>query len=133
MKGTGAKETGKRSFFQISELTHIHVPVTNLEKSLQWYSDMLGLEVSFREGNRLVFFALPGSGSLIALTASKRKEIPQPIHFGFKISGGTVAMEAWRLRLRKMGVPFSVKMRGERVSGLYLTDPDGYTVEIYCD
>lgn len=133
MKGTGAKDTGKRSFFQVQELTHVHVPVSNLEKSVQWYSDALGLEVSFREGKRLAFFAIPGSDHLIALTAAKQKSLPQPVHFGFKISGGSVAIEAWRLRFKKMGMAFSVRMHGERIRGLYLTDPDGYTVEIYCD
>lgn len=133
MKGQGAKDTGKRSFFQVQELTHVHVPVSDLDKSVKWYSDALGLEVSFREGKRLAFFSIPGSDHLIALMAAKQKSIAQRVHFGFKISGGSVAIEAWRLRFKKMGIAFSVRMQGERIRGLYLIDPDGYTVEVYCD
>jgi catechol 2,3-dioxygenase-like lactoylglutathione lyase family enzyme len=123
----------KRSFFQVHELTHVHIPVSSLDRSLDWYTENLGLEPTFREGDRLVFLSLPGSGSLLALNSTKGKPVVQPIHFGFKISGGTVAIEAWRARLKKSGVHFSVRMHGERVRGLYLTDPDGYTIEIYCD
>ena len=128
-----APEAQKKSFFQLRELSHVHLTVSKLDRSVGWYTDNLGLESSFSDGKRLAILRLPDSEHGLTLIASKEKKIKADIRLTFKVSGGTVALEAWRLRLKKAGIPFSVRTHGERVRGLYLTDPDGYSIEIFCD
>jgi catechol 2,3-dioxygenase-like lactoylglutathione lyase family enzyme len=122
----------KPNFFQVQGLRQIRIPVTNLDRSIRWYAENLGLEVALRNGRHIAFLSIPESNHTLVLNAIEPKTQGR-LHFTFAISGGQVSVEAWRLRLRKMGVPFSVRTRGAGVSALFLTDPDGYTVEITSD
>ncbi len=42
-------------------LTHIHLVVRDLERSLRFYQDVFGMEERFRDGPRMVFLNTPGS------------------------------------------------------------------------
>ena len=48
-------------------LTHIHLVVRDIERSLRFYQGVFGMEERFRDGTRLVFLNTPGSQDLIAL------------------------------------------------------------------
>ena len=48
-------------------LTHIHLVVGDLERSLNFYKRALGLEERFRDGPKMVFLNTPGTNDLITL------------------------------------------------------------------
>lgn len=42
-------------------LTHIHLMVRNLDRSLRSYKDVFGMKELFRDGEAMVFLNTPGS------------------------------------------------------------------------
>jgi catechol 2,3-dioxygenase-like lactoylglutathione lyase family enzyme len=68
-------------------LTHIHLFVADLDRSLRFYRDVFGLEEMFRDGPRMVFLRPPNSSDTITLN-----EMPEKAgktggidHFGFRL------------------------------------------------
>jgi catechol 2,3-dioxygenase-like lactoylglutathione lyase family enzyme len=116
-------------------LTHIHLMVRDLERSVTFYKRVFGLEERFREGRHMVFLNTPGSHDLITLN-----EDPQEAevagagggvdHFGFrltKISDLDAAIREVEAAGGTLG------KRGEHAPGVpfaYVRDPDGYTIEL---
>ena len=48
-------------------LTHIHLVVRDLERSLRFYETVFGMQERFRDGPKMVFLNTPGSSDLITL------------------------------------------------------------------
>jgi catechol 2,3-dioxygenase-like lactoylglutathione lyase family enzyme len=48
-------------------LTHIHLVVRDLERSLRFYVAVSGMKERFRDGPKMVFLNTPGSQDLITL------------------------------------------------------------------
>ena len=59
-------------------LTHIHLMVQDLERSLTFYKHVFGLEERFREGRHMVFLNTPGSQDLITLNEAPASTPPSP-------------------------------------------------------
>jgi predicted enzyme related to lactoylglutathione lyase len=53
------------------KLGNVLIPVSDLDKAVTFYSEVLGLTVKFRDGDR--FAALDGGGVTIALAASEEQ------------------------------------------------------------
>src|SRR6266705_583979 len=69
-------------------LTHIHLTVRNMKRSLRFYQQVFGMRESFRIGNNMVFLNTPGSKDMITLHKdSDATEIAGTsggiAHFGF--------------------------------------------------
>lgn len=58
---------------QTQGLTHIHLVVRDLERSLRFYRDVFGLEERFRDGPKMMFLNTPGSQDLITLQRGSRR------------------------------------------------------------
>jgi catechol 2,3-dioxygenase-like lactoylglutathione lyase family enzyme len=116
-------------------LTHIHLVVRDLARSLRFYQDVFGMQVQFRVGEHMVFLSTPGSRDLITLNGD-----PKEAHLAG--SGGGVAHFGFR---RAEGASLSAAIeeveaaggrlleRGEHGPGLpfaYVADPDGYVIEL---
>ena len=115
-------------------LTHIHLAVRDLDRSLAFYQGVFGMEERFRDGE-LVFLNTPGSGDSITLNPSKDVHEQAGTsggvgHFGFRLrdrarlDDAIAAVEAAGGRLVK---------RGEHAPGIgyaYVEDPDGYLIEL---
>ena len=52
---------------QTKGLTHIHLVVRDLKRSLRFYQGVFGMEERFRAGPKMVFLNTPGSEDLITL------------------------------------------------------------------
>lgn len=115
-------------------LTHIHLVVTNLDRSLHFYKAVFGLEERFRDGPKMVFLNTPGTNDLITLnedsTARERAGVCAGIaHFGFR-RNGTDLDTAIRDVEAAGG---KLVERGEHQPGslfAYVQDPDGYLIEL---
>lgn len=139
-------------------MVHPGITVSDLEKSIEFYRDILGLELLKREekitsrGERLgvpgaiiecAFFAVPGSDATIELIQFHSPPQPnnygQPInavgqvHIAFRVSN----IEAAMAELRAQGVCFVshdyVVINKGPLNGwkfIYFKDPDGTNIEL---
>ena len=116
-------------------LTHIHLVVRDLERSLRFYQGVFGMEERFREGPKMVFLNTPGSPDLITLN-----EDPDEVqlagvnggvaHFGFRLAD-PAALDAAIADVKAAGG--KLIRRGEHAPGVtfaYIQDPDGYVIEL---
>ena len=116
-------------------LTHIHLMVRDLDRSLAFYERVFGLDERFREGRHTVFLNTPGSQDLITLNEDPREVDVAGAnggvnHFGFRLSEGS------NLDIAVSDVEAAggtVVKRGEHAPGvpfMYIRDPDGYLIEL---
>lgn len=116
-------------------LTHIHLVVRDLERSLRFYQGVFGMEERFRDGPRMVFLNTPGSPDLITLNEDPAE--PQlagvnggVAHFGFRLAESE-ALDAAIAEVEAAGG--TLIRRGEHAPGAafaYIQDPDGYVIEL---
>jgi catechol 2,3-dioxygenase-like lactoylglutathione lyase family enzyme len=111
-------------------LRHLALKSRDLAATERFYVDLLGLRIAFPHRGML-FLETPGEDDLLNFVHTRR-----PIdadaggfdHFGVHFPRGE-----WRkvcARLERAGV----RVRGRRGrSAIYVEDPNGYTVELYCD
>ena len=117
-----------------SGLTHIHLVVKDIQRSLDFYQTVFGMEVKFWAGDGLVFLNTPGSNDLIALHQSEGEQHTGSsggiLHFGFQLENRSDLESAISEVLAAGG---ALKKRGEFTPGFpfaYVSDPDGYEIEL---
>ena len=115
-------------------LTHIHLMVSDIQRSLSFYQTVFGMEVRFWAGDGLVFLNTPGSNDTIALHQSEGDEPTGAsggiTHFGFQLKDGA---DLDRAISEVVAAGGALKKRGEFMPGLpfaYVSDPDGYEIEL---
>src|SRR5512139_2928225 len=72
-------------------LTHIHLVVRDLERSLRFYKAVFGMEECFRDGPKMVFLNTPGSQDLITVNEDLAEARLAGVnggvaHFGFRLA-----------------------------------------------
>lgn len=116
-------------------LTHIHLVVRDLERSLRFYQEVFGMRELFRDGPQMVFLNTPGSGDTITLNQNAA-EVERAgdnggvAHFGFRLANPGDLDAAIREIEDAGGRLLS---RGEHAPGVcyaYVCDPDGYVIEL---
>ena len=116
-------------------LTHIHLMVRDLDRSVAFYTRVFGLEERFREGHHMVFLNTPGSQDLITLNEDPDEAEVAGLnggvnHFGFRLTEVS-ALDAAVAEVEAAGG--TLVKRGEHASGVpfaYIRDPDGYLIEM---
>lgn len=116
-------------------LTHIHLVVRDLERSLRFYQGVFGMAEMFRSGPHMVFLRTPGSADTITLNQSADEAHLAGVnagvgHFGFRRAEG-VDLEAAIREVEAAGG--TLVRRGEHAPGVpfaYVQDPDGYLIEL---
>lgn len=116
-------------------LTHIHLVVRNLERSLQFYQGAFGMEERFRDGPKMVFLNTPGSSDLITLNEDPAEAELAGVnggvaHFGFRLAD-SAALDTAIAEVEAAGG--KLLRRGEHGPGhpfAYVEDPDGYVIEL---
>ena len=113
-------------------LTHIHLFVADLERSVRFYREVFGLQELFRDGPTMVFLRPPNSSDTITLN-----EVPDKAgqpggvdHFGFRLVDKE-HLDAAIEEVEQAGG--RLLERGEHAPGApfaYVADPDGYTIEL---
>jgi catechol 2,3-dioxygenase len=108
-------------------LTHLHLFVADLDRSLRFYRQVFGFEEQFRDGPTMVFLRPPNSADTITLN-----EVPAKAgvaggvdHFGFRLRDKGQLERAIEEVERAGG---RLVERGEHSPGqpyAYVLDPDG--------
>ena len=114
-----------------SGVYHIQIAVSDLERSLAFYTGLLGMEELFR-ADETVFLRTPGARELLALQPVEGPVDPKAggmDHFGFYVTPEDLDVAV--AQVRAAGV--EVLEKGSFAPGVpfaYIKDPDGYTVEL---
>jgi catechol 2,3-dioxygenase len=118
---------------------HVHLTVGDLNRSLGFYRDLLGFEVTTRYGDSAVFLSAGGYHHHIALNTWSGTGVtpPPPGHSGlfhFAILYPTRKALAQALRnLIDAQYPLTGASDHGVSEAIYLNDPDGIGVELYAD
>jgi catechol 2,3-dioxygenase len=127
---------------QIRELGHVVLQVTDLDRSLKFYRDTLGLPVvsiAKPRERRMAFFSLGKKHHDLALmelapgAGVNDRERAGVMHVAFKVGDDIELLREAKARMVAAGVTVLRTTEHETTFSLYLSDPDGITVELYVD
>ena len=120
-----------------SRLGHVVIRVRDLERSEQFYTQVLGLEVSNRAGDVMVFFRSNPDvdHDLAIMKIGDDAPPPEPdrvglYHFAYELGSLDELKDAYRV-VREHGVPVAGFGDHGAAKGLYILDPDGIEIELY--
>jgi catechol 2,3-dioxygenase len=118
---------------------HVHLKVANLERAIGFYRDVLGFELMQRMGDQAAFLSAGGYHHHIALNTWESLDGQAPpfgttglYHHAIVYPTRAALADA----LRRL-IAADIGLEGAADHGvsesLYLRDPDGNGVELYCD
>ncbi|MDW8382228.1 MAG: VOC family protein [Verrucomicrobiota bacterium] len=120
----------------VRKLLHTRYRVNDLERTVRFYREILGLEEVRRHksprGSELVFLKAPGSEELIEICwypASGPVQVqPDLTHLAFEVD----SLESFREHLKKFGLDFAEPphLREDGSGFAFLDAPEGYEIEL---
>lgn len=122
-----------------THIGHVHLKVTNLEKALAFYRDLLGFEVMQYYGDAAVFLSAGGYHHHIGLNTWHSKDTgPAPTKSAGLYHAAIVYPERKDLsqvlrNLLQAGYPLTGASDHGVSEALYMNDPDGNGIELYWD
>ena len=122
-----------------TEIGHVHLKVSDLERAIAFYTNALGFEITQRMGDSAAFVSAGGYHHHIGLNTweSHRGAAPPRgttglYHFAIRYPDRAALAEAL-VRLREARVPLDGASDHGVSEALYLRDPDGNGIELYWD
>jgi catechol 2,3-dioxygenase len=122
-----------------SRIGHVHLTVSDLDRSLAFYRDVLGFEVTSRYGAEAVFLSAGGYHHHIGLNTWAGRGAPHPApgttglyHFAILLPD-RAALAAVVRRVLDNGIPLEGASDHGVSEAVYLRDPDGNGIELYRD
>jgi glyoxylase I family protein len=124
----------------VSGIHHVSVTVTDIERSVPWYSDLLGLTKLMEEAHPdgsgyAVVLGKPDWSMCVGLhthPTNERERFSESRtgldHIGFMVSG-RAELDAWETRLTEMGVEHSPVNDQGGYAVLVFRDPDHIQLE----
>jgi len=122
-----------------TRIGHVHLKVADLERSLSFYGDLLGFQITQRYGDQAVFISAGGYHHHIGLNTWYSKNGPSaPQNSSGLFHTAILYPERKDLaiilkRLLDAGYPLTGASDHGVSEALYLNDPDGNGVELYWD
>ncbi len=122
-----------------ARIGHVHLKVSNLERSLQFYCDLLGFEITTMYGNDAAFVSARGYHHHIGLNTWFSKNAPPAPKNSVGLFHTAILYPTRKdlavifQRLRNENYPLTGASDHGVSEALYLDDPDGNGVELYCD
>ena len=134
-----AKYTGK-SPIQVKKLGHLVYEVSDVERSIRFWTEVMGFKISDRNGKGMVFLRCNADHHAIGLFPSSqgkrsaRDSGMQVRHLAMEVANTDVLIKA-RDYLKANGIP--ILGEGRKGAGCNIAvnflDPDGYEFELYCN
>jgi catechol 2,3-dioxygenase len=122
-----------------TRIGHVHLKVSDLERSLAFYRDVLGFELTQRYGRQAAFLSAGGYHHHIGLNTWESAGGCPPssgstglYHLAILYPSRAQLADALR-RLIEAGIPLEGASDHGVSEALYLRDPDGNGVELYWD
>ena len=121
------------------QIGHVHLKVSDLERAIEFYRDVLGFDLTQRYGRQAAFLSAGGYHHHIGLNTweSAGGSAPHPratglYHLAILYPTRAELADALR-RLIKAGIRLEGASDHGVSEALYLRDPDGNGVELYWD
>jgi len=118
---------------------HVHLKVSDLERALRFYRDVLGFDLTQRYGSQAAFLSAGGYHHHIGLNTweSAGGAAPPPgstglFHLAILYPTRAELADALR-RVLRAGIPLEGASDHGVSEAIYLRDPDGNGVELYWD
>ena len=133
------KEYKGKSPIKVNKLGHLVYEVTDVERTVKFWTEMMGFKETDRNEHGMVFFRCGADHHAIGLKPGKAKrrgtseESMQVEHLAFEVENVDMLLKA-RDFMRENNIPITFEGRkgaGCNI-GINFLDPDGYEFEIYC-
>ena len=126
--------------FNVNELGHVSLFVRDLEASIHFYRDLLGLKDAGRgKGGRIVFLSAGVHHHDLSIEVARVEAPPNPkgapglYHIAFRVGTAAEELTAARRWVESHGLePFGEVLGGKSPS-FSIRDPDGHQIELYVD
>lgn len=129
-----------RTPIKVNRLGHLVYEVSDIERSVRFWTEIMGFEESDRNEIGMVFFRCGADHHAIGLKPGKGGRRPDPgerlriEHLALEVDNADILFKA-REFLKQNNIP--VVFEGRKGAGsntaLHFLDPDGYEFEIYCN
>ena len=122
-----------------TRIGHIHLKVADLERSLKFYRDLLGFQVTTMYGNQAAFISAGGYHHHIGLNTWHSQGMPPAKEEGVGLYHTAILYPTRKdlavilKRLVEAKYPLTGASDHGVSEALYLNDPDGNGVELYWD
>jgi catechol 2,3-dioxygenase len=122
-----------------TRIGHVHLKVADLNRSLAFYRDLLGFEVTLLYGDQAAFISAGGYHHHIGLNTWNSKGSPPASKKGVGLYHTAILYPTRKdlatifLRIHQAGYAFTGASDHGVSEALYLDDPDGNGVELYWD
>lgn len=130
---------GEEAIHPATRIGHVHLTVSDLERSVHFYTEVMGFEVTTTYGDQAVFMSAGGYHHHIAVNTWAGKGAPPPppgttglYHLAILLPSRRELARALR-RLLDHGWPIDGASDHGVSEAIYLRDPDGNGIEIYRD
>jgi len=121
-----------------TDIGHVHLKVSDLDRAIAFYRDVLGFELQQRMGDEAAFLSAGGYHHHIGLNTweSKGGSPPPPgstglYHFAIRYPDRRALANALK-RVLEAGIPIGASDHGVS-EAIYFADPDGNGIEVYRD
>jgi catechol 2,3-dioxygenase len=122
-----------------TRIGHVHLKVSNLQRSLEFYCDLLGFELTTMYGTEAAFISAGGYHHHIGLNTWYSKDYPKASKEGAGLFHTAILYPTRRdlatiyKRLLQKEYPVTGAADHGVSQAIYLNDPDGNGVELYWD
>lgn len=122
-----------------TRIGHVHLKVSNLERSLQFYRDLLGFELITLYGKQAAFVSAGGYHHHIGLNTWESEGAPPAPRYGVGLYHTAILYPTRKdlavilKRLIDAKYPITGASDHGVSEAIYLDDPDGNGVELYWD
>jgi catechol 2,3-dioxygenase len=122
-----------------TRIGHVHLKVADLERSLRFYRDLLGFELTTLYGDQAAFISAGGYHHHIGLNTWHSKNSPPASRDGVGLYHTAILYPTRKDlatifdRLRRANYPLTGASDHGVSEALYLNDPDNNGVELYWD
>ena len=122
-----------------TQIGHVHLTVADLERSVKFYSDLLVFRVTARFGDSAVFLSSGDYHHHIGLNTWAGPDVTPPpeghsglYHFAILYPNRHELAKAFKI-LWEAKYPLEGASDHGITESIYIKDPDGNGIEIYCD
>ena len=119
--------------FQIAAIDHVALLVQDMERAVQWYREVLGMERRYQDvwtGKRDPVVMATGNVQVaLFLPAQPEQSRPHDLNEHFAVRVDRANFEQARRELEGRGIPYKVWDHKICLS-LYFFDPDGNQIEV---